>query len=309
MSSEATENESHARTLTATENPSNLVAAGDEEAPTRDTLLDTVGSGDEEETPATENETVTGNSSALLSRATADLPVATPVVPTTPEDLEQCRQAQERRRQEHQLQGIQHAVPHDEEAERAKERKESRRQLCVMAVWVVSLALVIGLAVGLTTNSTLSSPAGNEPVDPTPSPSTLDFVELKDLIISVSFDGGASLEDIESPQFQSLKWLENNTYLDDYPDWKRIQRYALGVLYHGTGGEEWFRNEGWMTDIDECDWYSQYQEYSIPLDVCIDGRYAVLRLQKIAMKGMIPAELALLSDALGTYYSLGCLIS
>lgn len=123
--------------------------------------------------------------------------------------------------------------------------------------------------------------------------------ELKELITflsSESPDGGAALSNQGSPQFIAAKWLSEESLYQFYPDWKKLQRYAIATIYFSTGGDDWFNTNGWLSDQDECEWYETRDED----DVCSsDGRFQVLYNQRNNLKGQLPAEIALLSDTLG----------
>lgn len=230
----------------------------------------------------------------------AEIPTSndTATEPSLPEDyLPVARLVQPRQQRSHpqpppqqqQLMELPTAIPHDVEAE----KRASRRQLCL----VVSLVLVVavGVVLGVTLGATSSNSNGEGPTGPSPSPTTLDFASLQQLVETNSLDGGTALNDTDSPQYQALTWLEGNANLDEYPDWKRIQRYVLMVLYYSTNGDEWGDNIGWASDEDECSWLSH--ETTGP--VCNEsGRYLSITLLENKLNGMLPLELALLSDSL-----------
>jgi hypothetical protein len=86
---------------------------------------------------------------------------------------------------------------------------------------------------------------------------TSTLQDLVDLLSLVSFDNGAALQAPSTPQNNALLlWLSNNINLDAYSDEKRIQRYALATFFYSTNGDNRKRNTGWITDVDECDWYN-----------------------------------------------------
>lgn len=235
-----------------------------------------------------------------MSQATVDLPIATEV-PTPPELLERLRQLeeQERKRQQHLLE-IPKATPYNVEAE----NRANRRSI----LWFAAIALLVLVITAIILGVTLTRTSdGND--EPTLSPTGIISAELRELIESISFDRGAALNDTDSPQHQALEWLASNENLTEYPNWKRIQRYTLTVLYYSTNGDDWSRNNGWLSDDDECTWYSQAQqtddELIHPLEVCDgNGKYAVIRLEKNNLIGSIPSEVALLSNSLCKYASL-----
>jgi hypothetical protein len=124
------------------------------------------------------------------------------------------------------------------------------------------------------------------------------FILLEDMVRSVWSHSSEVILDESSPQYSALKWLEGNTYLNEYPEWKRIQRYILAILYYSTNGDSWQQNDKWMSDEDECLW---------ALDTSDETNYPVcnnktesqsLILKANNLDGMIPLELGGLSNSL-----------
>ena len=215
------------------------------------------------------------------------LPVASQV-PTPPELLERVHKLEERQR----VAG--EAVPVDMEEQLRLEGDIRRKQCWTIAGCIVLVVATLGIVLGLTLGR--KSPPSPTPgtVAPSPSPTSESFSLLKALIESVSFDGGAALSDPLSPQYKALTWLESNQNLEKYPEWKTIQRYALAVLYYSTDGENWTNRDGWLTDNDECTWYSDSLD-----PVCAEsGEFLRLVLYGNNLVGSIPPEVALLSDSL-----------
>jgi Leucine rich repeat len=127
--------------------------------------------------------------------------------------------------------------------------------------------------------------------------------------------------DRDSPQYDAFQWLKNDPNLEDYPDWKRRQRFALAALYYSTHehdkDEGWHRKEGWLDyDRDECEWYispieSTYLDVAGVTQPCagdavssrrqflaegVDvGHYEHLWLVDNNLKGPLPPEIALLT--------------
>ncbi len=61
---------------------------------------------------------------------------------------------------------------------------------------------------------------------------------------------------------------------------------ALIALYEATGGENWNRNDGWLTDTSPCEWYGI---------TCSDNNLVELSLPGNNLDGFIPAEIGSLS--------------
>ena len=130
---------------------------------------------------------------------------------------------------------------------------------------------------------------------PTPSPPQEIPQELESLLSSVSFDNGTALQTPSTPQNDALIWLANNTNLDSYSDARKIQRYVLATLYYSTNGAQWVDNSDWLTDLDECTWYTEASRFILRESV----PYSELDLSGNNLVGTIPNELALLSSSLG----------
>jgi hypothetical protein len=121
---------------------------------------------------------------------------------------------------------------------------------------------------------------------------------LIQLLSGVSADGGAALRDPSSPQYRAMQWIRSPNNTGIYEDSRFIQRYALSVLYHSTGGESWSRSRFWLTGANECDWY--LAETGTP--TCdADGNIVTIALAANNLNGPLPRELALLARSLGEY--------
>jgi Leucine-rich repeat (LRR) protein len=118
------------------------------------------------------------------------------------------------------------------------------------------------------------------------------------MVTTVWPDSGETLEDESSPQHKALKWLEGNANLDEYEDWKRIQRYVLAVFYFSTNGDDWHINDRWLSDDDECTWYSDWLEPICDNETSVLG----LVLGENNLVGTIPHEISGLSESLTTLY-------
>jgi len=121
---------------------------------------------------------------------------------------------------------------------------------------------------------------------------------LTDLIASASPDGGKALQIVSSPQHRALEWLQNNTGLGSYTNARKLQRYSLATLYYTTFGQNWTRQDGWMSDDNECTWEFQCHGQDV-CDNVTDVMFQIC-LSSNNLEGSIPPELALLSDSLGT---------
>ena len=137
-------------------------------------------------------------------------------------------------------------------------RKSSRAGAACLVVTVV-VAIVVGIVVGGRDgpNPPVSlMPSSAPSSSPSLAPTSVEFSELFDFVALSSLDGGAALSDPSSPQYKALRWLSNNTNLDEYSDIQKIQRYVLAVVYYSTNGDGWQQKDGWLTNENECSWFS-----------------------------------------------------
>ena len=157
----------------------------------------------------------------------------------------------------------------------------------------------IGVNEGATggSESVQTPPVAPPIVIPTASPtSTLDA--LFQLLVSASFDKGAALSVDGSPQNKAFNWLAySNLNLTEYSDAKKLTRYALATFYWSTGGNQtWVDEALWLSDRDECDWFTRSR--ATPCN--FEGGFQDLEVSYNNLEGVIPPELALLSDSLIT---------
>ena len=129
---------------------------------------------------------------------------------------------------------------------------------------------------------------------------TLGPVEsLSDTLSDILVASWPSLEGdfitTSSPQSQALDWLSSNENLGSYTNDKIVQRFTMATLYFSMNGDEWLNKDLWLTDEDECMWYSG----STSREPCNkSGSLINLELDLNDLSGTIPSELALLSDSL-----------
>ena len=152
------------------------------------------------------------------------------------------------------------------------------------------------------------------PVTPTAAPVTLPTMDPTTNLLAVTIDDFSSLlanrslgsleilEDMNSPQYESFEWVTNDLNYFDYGPDRAIQRWVLGVFFLGLSEEANSTSPAnltlWMTDADECSWYSTRTD-----SICNeDGLFRNLDLRGLDLYGTIPAELSLLSGSLGKSY-------
>ncbi len=157
---------------------------------------------------------------------------------------------------------------------------------------------------GVTTDRPVDNPSSAIPIPiseqrfPTPRPTfTPTPFSLLNFLESNSFDDGAALNDISSPQHRAYSWLRDNERINEYSEEQMLQRFSMATLYFATNGNQWLTNTLWMSDMSECTWFGKTGSE----DRCNNnGELMNLELDLNNLSGSLPPELGLLSSALET---------
>lgn len=186
-------------------------------------------------------------------------------------------------------------------------KQSSRKQLHCFLIFLllVVLSLIgLGVAYAMKDGTPSANPAEDDPSKATPAstqsptilPTTLSPMtveaRLQKLLLATGSEGiEQDIKSNDTPQYFSFQWLLSDPELfSKYSEERIIQRYALASFYHSTDGQNWKNNEGWLTDADECDWYTL-------LPSCdSQGVYQNLNLGFNGLSGTIPQQVALLSN-------------
>jgi len=94
-----------------------------------------------------------------------------------------------------------------------------------------------------------------------------------------------------SPQSRALGWIieEDPQYLCP-GDPKLNQRYIAALLYYSMGGDKWVDSSGFLTEIDECEWFGL---------ACNDGHIYNIDFDDNRLRGTIPSEIGHLNYLTG----------
>lgn len=144
-----------------------------------------------------------------------------------------------------------------------------------------------------TTASPTQSPSAAPSMFPSAAPSAFTVDRFQEEFLP-EYSQEALLDPLSS-QSEALAWLEKSIGVGDYSNVKRLQRFALATLFYATDGERWSDNNGWLSDDEECDWYSDTLGATF---VCFDGKYQTLQLDENSLLGTLPADVAILTDLL-----------
>lgn len=211
----------------------------------------------------------------------------------------------------------------EKKAQRRKEQQRHRR-IGMAVLWLgFFLAVVLAASVGikkskkndqggLAVESSRPYSAPSSLVVPTPAPTgSLDL-----LLENLPNYTLASLQSIETPQWKAYDWLSRHPDLDDIPEWRKTQLFALATFYYSFEGEHWHSaiQERWLDySKDECLFFSSgfgsiiHGEYYVhdpdspwKVDSCNDrGEFTSLYLDWFDMAGLSPAlppEISLLTS-------------
>jgi hypothetical protein len=110
---------------------------------------------------------------------------------------------------------------------------------------------------------------------------------------------GKTLQAIEirgTPQKRAFDWLLEDPNFLNYLTRRKVQRFALAVLYYSTTQPSDAREslQTWMKyESNECTWFTSWFENRMPCGS--DDIFKFLTLRNINLVGQIPSELALLT--------------
>jgi hypothetical protein len=110
-------------------------------------------------------------------------------------------------------------------------------------------ALIILLVVGLIVAVVLLTQ--NAPDTKTQAANEL-LIQLNPLL---SNESRAALNNPDSPQSLSLRWLLERSNFAAWPFHRQVQRYAMATFYYATDGPSWSSGGNWLTDENECTWF------------------------------------------------------
>ena len=170
--------------------------------------------------------------------------------------------------------------------------------------WILeaSFLLVVGVTVALLVGFLVD-----------PSPRVVDEAYLVDLMPNYTL---VALNDTQSVQSEALRWLLGDPSLQDYPDERLLQRFALATLFHQQSwsnisnnyshpSQEWL-NYNSSEHRHECEWIPMQNVSTSSAGIapvaqnssaCGDfpvGIYQHLMLDRNGLRGTIPPEIALL---------------
>lgn len=145
----------------------------------------------------------------------------------------------------------------------AAKQRFSRPVVCLCIILsILVLGGVATAAVFVLTDKIGGDPTptpGGAPTPPFPTAAPVQFTgtdELKTLVVTASPGTESDFVNPASAQSLALDWLSKNQFLNTYSDETKLQRFALATIFYSTDGDSWTQNDLWLSDIDECDWYS-----------------------------------------------------
>eukprot|EP00797_Seminavis_robusta_P011476 Sro186_g080620.1 Leucine Rich Repeat (569) ;mRNA; r:26629-28335 len=105
-----------------------------------------------------------------------------------------------------------------------------------------------------------------------------------------------------TPEYLANVWVWNDPNLASYSPERQHQRFDLAYCYYMSNGQNWFRNDHWLSyDVNECDWFTQAHNESIlhydNYPVCDENNtLLILNLNSNNLQGTLPAVSRLLPN-------------
>ena len=121
---------------------------------------------------------------------------------------------------------------------------------------------------------------------------------LADIKPLLSNESLTALDDPDSPQSLSLRWLLERSNFEAWPFPQQVQRYAMATFYYATGGPSWSNGgANWLTDESECTWLQGGMEGNF----CTNGTsgsstLVILNQSNNTLNGKLPNDIGLLTS-------------
>jgi len=193
------------------------------------------------------------------------------------------------------------ALPMDEDMSTRRIVPKKTAWCCGFLLSILFVILGLGTAYGIRAAmlGSLEEPSELDIDVPTGPPTSEGDLNL-DYFVNLALPEStrSALKQENSPQSKALRWLRTNSFLQDYPLSRRLQRFALATFYYSTGGERrWANRDGWLSDDDECTWYATTNKTQVDSPCDGIGREVKrLLLSRNDLRGTLPLELSLLSS-------------
>lgn len=131
--------------------------------------------------------------------------------------------------------------------------------LMILLGVVAIVAVVVAVAMSQGSSESDAKRTGLTDVTPTQAPTLGTTVDPNEKAI-LSLLPPSSVEAVQkpgTPQAMACDWLTKDPNFSSYPSWRIVQRYAMAVFYHSTGGPSWVNDTHWMSyEHHECQWFS-----------------------------------------------------
>ena len=205
---------------------------------------------------------------------------------------------------------IHQAVRASDVTKATSEEASKRRRVIVFFVTLALLFLAGGsIAAVVSAQRVTSTPTTFSPTtSPTSFVDVVTSLEDQELLVyealvGISFDDGAALGNVSSAQFRAFRSLAL-TEISSLDDTELKTRYGLAVLYYATNGDEWEKNDGWLSwERSYCtEWF--FNGCILCPSLCDDsGNLQSMRLVDNNLQGSLPPEIALISPQSLTHVS------
>lgn len=197
------------------------------------------------------------------------------------------------------------------ELQQEQEETYVEKKPCGRRSWIgfavgISVGFLVGVLVFVVTNKDESSATSSSAASTNKRVSQTKLAEkIRPLLPEYTQD---AMIDPKSPQSLALRFLVEDPYIKDYPDWRIRQRFALATFYHSTDGPNWKDSTDWLSyEVHECQWYARptygfgannmYSvEFPYPCEDNVTGSYRNLWLYDNDLRGTLPLEMSLLTE-------------
>ena len=208
------------------------------------------------------------------------------------------------------------AIPEDLYSEPSSDGTKAEPKGTVLPVWLFLTAAVMGSVVGTTAvtgpppgtaglppgllfdpNAPLSGPPPTLPnlpvVNPVPCAEDAACGFINNALDPVFPPNTKALINVPGTcQNWAREWLRTGKDIQEFQVDRIRQRFTMALMYCEFNGDNWLESELWVSELHECDWYTQ-----IGVDPCSrNEEYQIIRNYGQQMRGTLPPELSMISS-------------
>lgn len=132
-------------------------------------------------------------------------------------------------------------------------KKRCRYYFAVVILAVIAgLAIIIGVVVQDRNQASANTANNDREVPEETEREVIVFLPFRDDLSSAT--KAAIQENPWGSQYKANAWIWNDPRLQEDSDERQMQRFAQANVYYATDGDNWFRNDDWLSyQVSECD--------------------------------------------------------